>query len=53
MANSFFNAGTFKKHIPALYRLNAIDLINKNIKTKNLKTEKESNIKIYEWTKDK
>ena len=29
-ANSFYQAGRVKKHIPALYRLNAIELLKSN-----------------------
>ena len=35
-ANSFYQAGRFKKFIPALYRLNAIDLLKSNAKSKNV-----------------
>lgn len=40
-ANSFYKAGRFKKFIPGLYRLNAINLLKQN-KPKN-------NMTINEW----
>jgi len=40
-ANSFYKAGRFKKHIPALYRLNAVELLKSN--------RKSGNINVYEY----
>ena len=40
-ANGFYKAGRFKKYIPGLYRLNAIDL---------LKSNKNANLNVHEYT---
>ena len=46
-ANSFYQAGRFKKFIPALYRLNAIELLKSNRKYGNIKVHEYS---FGDWT---
>lgn len=41
-ANSFYRGGYFKEVIPALYRLNAIELLEGN--------SKQGNVNVYEFT---
>ena len=41
-ANSFYQAGRVKKFIPALYRLNAIELLKSN--------RKRGNVSVHEYT---
>ena len=40
-ANSFYKAGRFKKFIPGLYRLNAVNMLKQN--------QKNQNIEMNEW----
>ena len=46
-ANGFYKGGSFKKYIPGLYRLNAVDLIKSNKGKDNLKVHEYTN---GDWT---